>query len=271
MMRLGIIAGANSLPLIVARHVVQDGGEVFIVCIDSFANADDYAHYSHKRIKIGMVGEAMDFFKKNCIDNIVFLGNVTMPSLRDIAVDTLGTKLVARIISNKFLGDNAVLNVVSDFFSDHGFKMLDVRTVVKDILIFKESGVITLLKPTSSDIESIKLGQEILDAIDSFDIGQSIVISNTRTIAIEAAEGTNAMIERSGQFLNKNSYGILVKQLKKIQSGITDLPTIGPHTIDLCAKNNIKGIAIQKNHVIVIDKEDVINLANDMGIFIFLI
>ncbi|MFZ9469479.1 MAG: LpxI family protein, partial [Rickettsiales bacterium] len=105
-----------------------------------------------------------------------------------------------------------------------------------------------------------------------FDVGQAVIVSQKQIIAVEALEGTDLMIERCRNF-NENycKKAVLIKMKKQNQSTKADLPTIGEKTIINCHNSNIVGIAIQANSTLILDKENVIKKANELGLFITVI
>lgn len=105
--------------------------------------------------------------------------------------------------------------------------------------------------------------------MSQFDIGQSLIVAQKQIIAVEAAEGTDAMIKRCGDLnISFKKDAILVKMKKLNQSGKADLPTIGADTIKNCKLNGITGIAIQAGATLIIDKDEVIKLADQSEIFL---
>jgi len=108
--------------------------------------------------------------------------------------------------------------------------------------------------------------------MSKFDIGQSLAIEGLNILAVEGAEGSDAMMKRAGKLSWKGTLkqvrgAILVKALKKRQSKYADLPTIGPKSVEVAVKNGFSGIALRK--VLIIDKPKTIKLANKHNIFIW--
>ena len=129
---------------------------------------------------------------------------------------------------------------------------------------------ITKSKPSSEDIKDFTKGKKILDTLSEFDIAQGILLDNGYVMAIEAAEGTDAMLKRVAKIKlkNKGKSGVLIKLPKKKQSLSYDLPTIGFKTVQLCIKSKLNGIFLKKNQNIFLDQKKALNLANKHGFFI---
>ena len=174
--------------------------------------------------------------------------------------------MLAKILANKILGDDAVLSTVIKFFEKQGFKFLRIDELL-DCVISKKT-ILTKTAPSLENLDDIKLGVEAVKYFSRFDVGQSLVIAQKQIIAVEALEGTDEMIKRCK---NLRANSVLVKMKKPKQSVKADLPTIGVETIKNCAAAGIKGIAIQANSTLVLDKENVIKTADELGLFLTVI
>ena len=123
----------------------------------------------------------------------------------------------------------------SDIFKEHNFRAASPFKYCKDLSLSNSD---VLKKYKKEDIIDIKKSSELLDALSEFDNAQSVVCAEGYIIAIEAVEGTDALLHRSRQLRKdldqfKTKSGFLVKKIKKSQSRFIDLPVVGPKTISL--------------------------------------
>lgn len=264
--KLGIFAGRGQLPQILIDDCVKKNRQFVLFLLEGEKYENDYSEFNPTVIAYGEMERFLKILSENSVKELVFIGGVTKPNFSQLKVDKTGAILLAKILANKILGDDAVLSAVLKFFETRGFKVLRIEQLLDCVVSTK--GVLTQIKPNSEDLEEIALGKKAINHFSHFDVGQGIVVAQRQIIAIEALEGTDAMIKRC-QDLRQNS--ILVKMKKKRQNAKVDLPTIGVETIKNCAKSNIKGIAIQASSTLIIDKEKVIETANELGIFITVI
>src|SRR5438309_458737 len=78
----------------------------------------------------------------------------------------------------------------------------------------------------------IALGLRVVSSLGALDVGQAAIVCAGLTLAVEAAEGTDAMIARISLLpehvrgTRENPRGVLVKAAKPIQDRKTDLPVI---------------------------------------------
>jgi DUF1009 family protein len=264
--KLGIFAGRGELPRILIDDCVKKNRQFVLFLLDGEKYENDYSQFDPTIIAYGEIERFLKILEEKSVKDLVFIGAVTKPNFSQLKMDKTGATLLAKILANKILGDDAVLSTVLKFFEKRGFRVLKIDQLLDCVVSTK--GAITLVKPNNEDFEEIALGQKAINHFSRFDVGQGVVVAQRQIIAIEALEGTDEMIKRC-QNLRKNS--ILVKMKKKHQNAKVDLPTIGVQTIKNCANSNIKGIAIQANSTLIIDKQKVIETANQMGIFIIVI
>ncbi|MDR0329110.1 MAG: UDP-2,3-diacylglucosamine diphosphatase LpxI [Rickettsia sp.] len=263
---VGIIAGNGLLPISLANSFIKQGGQCYIAALEGEVNPVLYKDFTHQFFKIGMVKPIIEYFRKYDVKNIILAGSVNRPNLRSIKVDLMGSRLLARILKQKFLGDDKLLSTVTDFLEEKGFKVISSYEILRT-----NNDVMTIAVPSRIDNTDIELGIKLLDSIGYLDVGQSVIVDNGYIIGIEAAEGTDNLIERCS-YLRKNSTGgVLIKMMKKGQDTRIDIPTIGAKTISNLANYGYKGLAIQKDKVIILEIERTIGLANECGLFIKLI
>ena len=103
--------------------------------------------------------------------------------------------------------------------------------------------------------------------LTELDIGQAIAVKEKEVLAVEATEGTAAMIERAGQ-LCKSGGWTLLKASRPSQDMRFDVPCVGPDTIRSLAKNGAKCLVVEADKTIIIDKVETIKLADQLGITI---
>jgi DUF1009 family protein len=263
---VGIIAGNGSLPISLANSFIKQGGQCYIAALEGEANPVLYKDFTHQFFKIGMVKPIIEYFRKYYVKNIILAGSVNRPNLRSIKVDLMGSRLLARILKQKFLGDDKLLSIVTNFLEEKGFKVISSYEILRT-----NNDVMTIAVPSRIDNTDIELGIKLLDSIGYLDVGQSVIVDNGYIIGIEAAEGTDNLIERCSDLRKNSTGGVLIKMMKKGQDTRIDIPTIGAKTISNLANYGYKGLAIQKDKVIILEIERTIGLANECGLFIKLI
>lgn len=266
---LGIIAGGGQLPLEIARIYSRNGGKCIIAALEPenhFALSDTY---ECKHFHIGQAGEIIKYFHNQKVQDIVLVGNIERPEFKNIKVDFTGSKLLARIMKNKIIGDDNALKTVCSFLEEHNFKVISPVEILQ--LTDYDSALVAVNYPNSRDERDIEVGVEILAAMGKLDVGQSIIVNEAYVLGIEAAEGTDNLIRRCEQLRKTKKGGVLVKMSKNAQDMRLDVPTIGPDTIFFLAKHGFNGVAIERKKVIIVSPEETKKIALQSNIFISLI
>lgn len=263
---IGIIAGSGELPFSIATSYASQGGKCYIAALEREANLQLLQDTPYQSFRIGMVGAIIEYFHKFNVQNVIFAGGIKRPNFWSIKVDMVGRALLARIIKQKFLGDDTILRIVADFLEKKGFKIISSQEILLDNL--DDINIITKATPLPSDIIDIELGVKLLTTLSGLDVGQSVIIEDGYILGIEAAEGTDNLIKRCVELRKKPQGGVLVKMLKLDQDIRLDIPTIGPDTIVNLANQSYNGLAISKDKVIIINPKTTIELANSLGLFI---
>ncbi len=213
----------------------------------------------------------LELLKIQNVKDIIFLGKIVRPDLSRFKNDGIVENYIPNLVKAYKKGDGAVLDAVVDIFKEHNFKAVSPFKYCKDFCLSNSD---VLKKCKKEDIIDIKKSSKLLDALSEFDNAQSVVCAEGYIIAIEAVEGTDALLNRSWQLrkdLNQleTKSGFLVKKIKKSQSRIIDLPVVGPQTISLIKKANLKGLAIDIKNTLIYKKDDFLRLAKEYDLIIY--
>jgi DUF1009 family protein len=166
-------------------------------------------------------------------------------------------------------GDDSVLRGVARFFEEQGFKVRAAHEIAPHLLAPK--GIFSTAQPDGQALDDIKLGIRVVQTLGAFDIGQAAVVARGYVLAVEAAEGTDAMLRRCRELNNwgfKVRKGVLIKAPKPGQDLRLDLPAIGPRTVELVAEAGLAGIAVAAGNVLLAEQEELVEKAAKFGLFL---
>ena len=253
MSKLAVIAGQGELPAHVAQNAVNMGHDVVLLAINGQADAD-FSVFACETIQLGSMGKTLKQIKAHGCTQVVMVGKVLRPSMTALKPDATALKLLGKVITR---GDDSLLRVISDFFAANGIETLSPDIFMPDR--FLSSGVLAGPPPADDVMTDITLGKAVLGALGGLDVGQGVVVQTGRVIAIEAAEGTNAMLRRCAALIDPDaSPAVFVKMPKTTQDRKLDVPTIGITTIKTTLDNGIGVIAVQAGAVLLADPIDAI-------------
>jgi DUF1009 family protein len=267
MAKIGIIAGDGSLPAQLLRTCKSDGRDVFAIALDGITVPETVAGYPHEWVNIAKVGKIIDLLRKNRCVEVCLAGGVGRPELSSLKPDLKGVALVSRLVKAAKRGEGAILEAIVAYLGEQGFRVLGAEEVMGSILA--KSGVLGAVAPGESDHDDIARGVAVVDALGTLDVGQGCVVRDGLVLAVEAAEGTDAMVRRCEQFRRAAPAGVLVKLTKPGQERRVDLPTIGRSTVEAARDAGLRGVAVEAGGTLIVDQDDVVAAADSAGLFLF--
>ena len=269
---LGIIAGLGDLPVAIAENAIEEGQGAYVLRLKGF---DDpaLARFPGEAIGLGEVGGILKKLKSAGCEEVVFAGIVKRPDFSNLKLDVKGVTLLPKVLSAAKKGDDALLRVLVNEFEKQGFKVLGSHEAHKQVLA--PEGIIAGHQPTDEEFLDIEHAARVASATGALDIGQGSVVCNGLVLAVEAQEGTDAMLDRCaalpeeirGSALRRK--GVLVKRPKPAQELRIDLPTTGVSTVEKVAAAGLAGLAIEAGGALLLNRRKMIERAEELGVFIY--
>lgn len=269
---LGIVCGGGAFPLAVAVAARHAGRRVVLFPIYGFADAQVEA-WPHVWIHIAQFGKLKAELRRHGCRDVVIIGNALRPRVRDIRLDWGALRLIPRILGMLRGGDDHLLSDIARVFEESGFRLVGAHEIAPEILI--PEGRLSSVEPTRDELDDIEVGRRALKALGPLDIGQGLVVMKKHVVAMEAAEGTDLMLERVaelraiGRIKTPAHCGVLVKVPKIGQDLRLDMPSLGPRTVEGAARAGLAGIAVEAGGVIGTDVDAIIRAADAAGIFVY--
>lgn len=263
---LGILAGGGPLPGRVAAAARAGGRAVFLVGLEGFADREVLAPYPHAYARLGAAGRILQLLRECACRDLVLVGPVRRPSLFDLRPDAEGARILARIGRAAFAGDDGLLAALVKVLAEEGFRVLGAHEILTEALA--PPGLLTRTAPDTQAMLDLARGVEVLQALGIADVGQACVVQQGIVLAVEAVEGTDAMLERCRAVARPGPGGLLVKLAKPGQDRRADLPTIGPRTVRAAAAAGLRGIAFEAHGTILTDRQMTVETADSAGLFL---
>lgn len=269
--KLGLVAGGGDLPRAIAESVEQSNRGVFILALRGSAG-EWVERYAHQWVGLGETGKAVRALKGAGCSEVLLAGQVERPKFSEIKLDAKALLHAPRVIAAALKGDDALLRSLVELFEREGFRAVAPLDAAPDLILGK--GAIGKVEPRPEHGTDIELGFRVVDAMGAVDVGQAAIVCAGLTLAVEAAEGTDAMITRLSQLpehirgTRARPRGVLIKAPKSIQDRKTDLPVIGAATVRHAAEAGLAGIAVEANGALVIDRRATAQAADEAGLFV---
>lgn len=267
--KLAIIAGKGDLVQNLIYKSQKIDFDLTVISIDNpELKCDNYKLYKLNNIDINYIFKIL---KREKITQICMAGYVKRPSRLLDFLNPLSIMLLLRYRNILNRGDAALFRILNTYIEKKGFKIIGASEINPELTL--SEGVYSRKNIPKHEIENLELAKEKMRIFRNHDIGQAAVISKGRVIAVEAAEGTDAMLSRVVKLnCNKNIInGVFIKTSQMQQDLRTDMPTIGKQTIDLLIKSKLSGLVITAGDVIVLDYETVIKMVDENNLFFVVI
>jgi UDP-2,3-diacylglucosamine hydrolase len=266
-MRLGLIAGNGRFPFLVLDAARGAGHDVTVIALkeETFPELADAAARAPASpfhwISIGQLGRCITLLKEAGVERAVMAGQVKHTKLFDVRPDwTLGRVLMRLATRNT----DSIISGVADVLRDNGIPLIDSTALLAPLLA--REGVLTRRAPDEGQRADLEFGYRVADTIAGLDIGQTIAVKSAAVVAVEAMEGTDAVIARAGQLAGAGVR--IVKVAKPNQDMRFDVPVIGVSTIVAMTAAGADTLSIDAGKTLMIDGDAVIRAADDAGICI---
>jgi UDP-2,3-diacylglucosamine hydrolase len=262
MRRYGMIAGNGRFPILALESARKMGVEVVAIAIEEEATPDIESLAAKTYwISLGALSKLIDICKNEGLTELMMCGQVKHTKIFSaIRPDWRLFKLLASLREKN---TEALIGGVAKVLADEGITLVDSTLLLKDMLA--PEGVFTKRKPDAEELKQLNYGREIAGALAGFDIGQSVVISDRACVALEAMEGTDAILRRAHQ-LTGGKPQLLVKSSRRRKHLLFDVPVLGPATMEVMRETNTLAATMDARRTLLLDRDEVIEKANRYGI-----
>jgi len=266
-MRLGLIAGNGRFPFLVLDAARGAGHDVTVIALkeETFPELAELAarpptaplHW----ISIGQLGACVTALKDARVERAVMAGQVKHTKLFDIRPDWALGRVLMRLATKN---TDSIIAGVADVLRDEGIELLESTAFLGTLMA--RSGTLTRRAPTADEQADLAFGYRIADLVAGLDIGQTIVVKSAAVVAVEAMEGTDAVIARAGDLAGAGTR--VVKVAKPNQDMRFDVPVVGVSTIIAMKTAGATALSIDAGKTLMIDGDAIVNAADQAGISI---
>lgn len=258
MEKIGLISGSRRFPLIFAQQARNKGYYVVAVAIkgNTSPRINKYANKT-RWIDIREFGMCIEIFRGEEIKKIAMVGQINPGYLFNRKImENEEIRSLFKCLQDKKA--NTIFKAIAEKLNMEGFQLLDSTTFMEDFLPAK--GVLTKSGPDDTMWQDIYFGLDLAKQIAHLDIGQAVAVNNKAIVAVEALEGTDALIRRAGKIVRRGA--VVVKVSRPNQDMRFDLPLVGLRTIKNLIGINASCLAIEAKKTIFIDIVPGIQLAD---------
>ena len=272
MHKLGLLAGGGELPITLAKQCRAAGRPLFVIRLKGIAD-EGLREFEGADIGIAEIGKAFAALKKSGCRAVCLAGMVQRPDFSALKPDLRGLTLLPGVIAAARKGDDALLRFLLGEFEAEGFAIEGAHEVAAGLTL--PAGPLGAVAPSADDMADIHKAFHVAGEIGRMDIGQGAIVCRGLVLAVEAQEGTDAMLTRCAALPAPlrgepgQPMGVLAKRPKPIQEQRIDLPAIGVTTVLGAARAGLKGVVGETDKVLVLDREAVVEAADRLGLFVY--
>ncbi|MBF0178701.1 MAG: UDP-2,3-diacylglucosamine diphosphatase LpxI [Magnetococcales bacterium] len=268
--RVGLVAGSGAIPLMFARAMRARGGPGVVAVAHEGETDPALAHLVEeiRWVRLGQFRRVLDHLGRGGARGVVLVGGIRKQGIWRARPDRLALRMVLRLWG---LHDDQLLRAAGELLEAHGFALRSVTDYLPELLA--PPGCLTRRQPTVGEWEDIRFGWRAAKALGGLDIGQGVVVRRNMVVAVEAMEGTDAMLRRAGELVAGGARGwagdrsaVFVKVVKPGQDRRLDLPTIGVATMETLAAAGIPVIAVEAGGAMIVDLEATCRAADRHGL-----
>jgi len=262
--RYGMIAGNGRFPLLALESARQLGIPITVIALKEEAppEIEELAARCYW-VSIGQLSKLIDICHKEGISELMMCGQVKHAKIfSSITPDWRLVKLLASLPSKNTDG---LIGGVINVLAGEGIQLRDSTLLLKPMLA--TAGVMTRRKPEKDELTDIEYGRRVANALAGFDVGQSVAICERACVAVEAMEGTDAMLRRAASLVNGRRMA-MVKVARRREHLLFDVPVVGLATMPVLKETNTTVLAIEAGRTLMLDKQPMLDAANAAGIAI---
>jgi DUF1009 family protein len=263
-MRYGLIAGNGRFPELALESARSLGHDVTVLAIQEEAAPQIEALAPRCYwISLGQLGKLIDILKREGITEVVMCGQVKHTRIfSSIVPDWRMVKLLASLPSKNTGG---LIGGVVQILADEGIHLSDSTALLKPLLA--TAGAMSQREPQKEETADIQYGRRVADALAGFDVGQSVAICERACVALEAMEGTDAMLRRAAGLVNGRRLS-LVKVARHREHLLFDVPTVGLSTIPVMRETGTTVLAVEAGRTLMLDREEMLKQADSANLAI---
>jgi DUF1009 family protein len=261
-MPYGLIAGNGRFPVLALEAARRAGLEVVAIGIKEEASREIESLAARCYwISLGQLSRLIEICREERITQVMMCGQVKHAKIFSSIVPDW--RLVKLLASMETKNTEGLIGGVARVLKDEGIELADSTLLLKDLLA--PDGVLTRRQPSAEEMRDIEYGRRIARALAELDVGQSVAIADKACVALEAMEGTDAMLRRAASLVEGKALR-LVKASQRRRHMLFDVPVVGPQTIAAMVDTGTTAIAIDAARTLLIDRQDLIRRADAAGI-----
>lgn len=264
-MKYAVLCGNGRFPLLALAEAKRLGHEAVAVGIEEEASRDIEAFAARAYwISLGALSRLIEILKSEGCTDVMFCGQVKHTKI--FSAIRPDWRLAKLLLSLREKNTDALIGGVAKVLADEGIRLVDSTTLLKSLLA--EEGALTKRKPDETERRDLDYGHRAAGHLSEIDIGQSVAVAERACVAVEAMEGTDAMLRRAAS-LSEGKPLRLVKASRRRAHLLFDVPVVGLGTIETMRETNTTALGVDAGRTLLLDREEFLARANEARIAVW--
>lgn len=257
--KVAIIAGEGALPVELARRLAERGARPLVLSLREGAEALAPFADAVVPLRAPSLDEGARAMEAWGAEAVTMAGHVPKRLIYrpSALLDPLTRSVLARCLKD----DHSLLGAVVEALEARGLRVVPYHQIVPELLAAE--GTLGSRAPGPGERADVERGRDVLRVTLPCSFGQAVVVAGGAVVAVEAMEGTDAMIARAGELAGR---GVVVKMMRTDQDPRYDLPTVGPATIEGMARAGLTCLAVEAGRSLVLSPQETIDAADRAGV-----
>jgi hypothetical protein len=261
---IGLIAGSRSLPFLFAREARRRGDRVVAVGFEGETDPALAAEVDELVwTRVGQLSRMIRAFTDRGVTQCVMLGQIAPKNLFDLRPDLRAMGLLLRL---KEKNAHTIFGAIGDELAKDGVELIPAVPWLESWM--PGPGYAAGARLRDGAAGDVEFGLRIAKEVSRLEIGQTVVVKDGTTLAVEGFEGTDACLERGGRLAGKAGGAVAVKVAREGHDMRFDIPCVGPGTLEACAAHGIGTLAVEAGRTLLIDRPELEALAGRRGVSI---
>jgi DUF1009 family protein len=250
-MRYGLIAGNGQFPFMVLEGARRAGVAMSVAAIRE--ETDPRIEQVADRVAwvgVGQLGKMIRFFRREGVERAVMAGQVKHVQIFSGALPDL--RMITMLLKLPQRNTDALIGGVAGELAKEGITLVDSTLFVQDHL--PQAGTLARRAPDKREQADIEYGLAVAREIARLDLGQTVVVRHRACVAVEAMEGTDAVIRRAGELVKGKL--TVVKVAKPGQDMRFDVPVVGLPTIEAMTAAGATCLCLTAGQTLIFDRAE---------------
>lgn len=262
---VALLAGKGVYPRLAVEAMQAAGVPVRLVAFTGETEAELIARFPEAQraeVKVGQLGKLLRVLRELEAGYVLMAGQITPGRLfRGLHPDLKAVRMLAGL---KARNAETIFGAISDEIAATGIEVLDARAFMDDHI-----AAAGLLTPGRARLDRAEIarGAHLVKELARLDIGQGLVLRRGTVIAVEAFEGTDAMLRRAGDIGGAGA--VFFKASKPSQDFRFDVPVVGLRTLATLRTAGIRHVCVEAEHTLLLEKELLLERARQESIQVY--